>query len=91
MELSKTIATVAVVLAVVLAAAYAVGEEVEPAPKVLTAQQKVDQREAQRRVSLEEQQKRKEHFERSCNKPLKTSIDYDLCRAAYKALVDTQK
>ena len=90
MELSRTIATVAVVLAVILAAAYAVGEEAEPAPKQ-TAQQKTDLREAERRAALEEQQKRKAHFERSCGKPLKTDMDYDLCRSAYRALVSTQK
>ena len=33
MELSRTIATVAVVLAVILAAAYAVGDEAAPAVK----------------------------------------------------------
>ena len=91
MELSRTIATVAVVLAIVWAAGYAVGEDSAiPAPKQ-TVQQKVDQREAQRQAALEEHKKRKEHFERTCGRPLKSDTDYDLCRAAYKALLNTQK
>ena len=90
MELSRAIATMAVVLAVVLAAGYATGEDAVPAPKQ-TAQQKTDVREVQRRAALEEQQKRKDQFDRSCNKPLKSDTDYDLCRAAYRALVATPK
>ena len=88
MDLSRTIATVAVVLAIVLAAGYAVGEDSGPAPKQSA---KVDPREAQRQAALEEHKKRKEHFERSCGKPLKSDTDYDSCRAAYKALLNTQK
>lgn len=88
MELSKTIGSMAVVLGVVVAAGFAVGEDNIPAPtpKTTTLQHKVDAREAQRRVAVEEQQKRKEHFERVCGKPMKTEIDRQACRAAYKAL-----
>ena len=101
MELSRTIGTVAVVLAVVLAAGYAVGEDggsakqaaftqVQAAPaqgtSSKTGQAKVEEREAQRRVALEEQQRRKDAFERACNKPMKTDMDFDLCRNAYKRL-----
>ena len=100
MELSKTIGTVAVVLAVVLAAGYAVGEDGGPAKQAAftqvqvapaqgaskTGQAKVEEREAQRRVALEEQQRRKDAFERACNKPMKTEMDFDLCRNAYKRL-----
>ena len=94
MELSRTIGTVAVVLGIVLAAGFAVGEDGAPATKQgistaegsKTGQAKVDEREAQRRVALEEQQKRKDTFERACNKPLKTDMDFDLCRTAYKRL-----
>ena len=90
MELSRAIATMAVVLAVVLAAGYAVGEDAVPAAKP-TAQQKTDAREVQRRAALEDQQKRKDQSDRSCNKPLKTDTDYDLCRTAYRALTATSK
>jgi hypothetical protein len=101
MELSKTIGTVAVVLAVVLAAGYAIGEDGGPAKQAAftqgqavpaqgtpakTGQAKVEEREAQRRVALEEQQRRKDAFERACNKPMKTEMDFDLCRNAYKRL-----
>ena len=78
MELSKTIGTMAVVLAVVLAAGYAVGEDNVPAPtRTKTALEK---------KALEEQQKRRDHFERMCNKPLKTDVERQTCRAAYRAL-----
>ena len=54
MELSRTIATVAVVLAILLAAGYAVGEDsAAPAPKQ-AAQKKIDPRETQRQAALEE-------------------------------------
>ena len=106
MELSRTIGTVAVVLGIVLAAGFAVGEDgapatkqgmstatlsqAAPAPASKTGQMKVEEREAQRRVALEEQQKRKDAFERACNKPMKTDMDFDLCRTAYKRLQLTQ-
>jgi len=103
MELSRTIGTVAVVLGIVLAAGFAVGEDGAPATKGTTSatlaqaspteaqasktgQMKVEEREAQRRVALEEQQKRRDAFERACNKPMKTDMDFDLCRTAYKRL-----
>ena len=86
MDLSTTIASMAVVLAVILAAGHAYGEAVAPAMGKPTAQEKVVEREAQRRAAVEEQQKRKDAFERACNKPMKSDSDFDLCRAAYKRL-----
>jgi flagellar biosynthesis/type III secretory pathway M-ring protein FliF/YscJ len=86
MELSRTIASVAVVLAVILAAGHAYSEAVVPVPEQPTAQQKLEQREAQRRVAVEEQQKRKDAFERACSKPMKSDSDRDHCRTAYKRL-----
>jgi hypothetical protein len=41
-------------------------------------------------VALKEQQERKDAFERACNKPMKTDMDFDLCRTAYKRLQLTQ-
>lgn len=92
MELSKTIGTMAVVLGVVLAAGFAVGEDgaQNAAKPTTTVQMKLEEREAQRRAALEEQQRRKDAFERACNKPLKSEMDFDRCRAAYKRL-DTTK
>ena len=75
MELSRTIASVAVVLAVVVAAGFAAGED-----RAVT-----DKKVADKTVS-EEQEKRREHFERACNKPLKTENERALCRAAHRAL-----
>ena len=107
MELSRTIGTVAVVLGVVLAAGFAVGEDGGPAMRqgmptatlaqatptqeaAKTGQMKIEEREAQRRVALKEQQERKDAFERACSKPHKTDMDFDLCRNAYKRLQLTQ-
>ena len=85
MDLSKTVGAIAIVLGVVLSAGFAVGEE-GAAGAAKTMQMKVDEREAQRRAALEEQQKRKDAFERACNKPMKSDTDRDLCRVAYKRL-----
>jgi hypothetical protein len=86
MELSRTIASMAVVLAVILAAGHAYSEAVVAEAAQPTAQQKVEKREAQRRVAVEEQQKRKDAFERACSKPMKSDSDRDHCRTAYKRL-----
>ena len=98
MELSRTIGTVALVLGVVLAAGFAVGEDGAPAQKqgtatgipaatpAVTGQMKVQEREAQRRAALEEQLRRKDAYDRACNKPLRSDTDFDLCRTAYKRL-----
>jgi hypothetical protein len=86
MGLSTTIASIAVVLAVILAAGHAYSDTVSQTMAKPTAQEKVVEREAQRRAAVEEQQKRKDAYERACNKPMKSDSDLDLCRAAYKRL-----
>jgi len=105
MELSRTIGTVALILGVVLAAGFAVGEDGAPAtkqvlpasvttsqalpspaaPKV-TGQMKLEERESQRRAALEEQQRRKDAYDRACGKPFKSDTELELCRTAYKRL-----
>ena len=70
MDLSRTIASMAVVLGVVVAAGFAAGEDKTVVEK----------------KGSEEQEKRRAHFERACNKPLKTENEKALCRAAYRAL-----
>lgn len=82
-------AFVAVVLGLA-ATGYAAGEDDSQASKQ-TLQKKADEREPQRRAALEAHEKRKHHFERSCNKPLSSDTDFALCRAAYRAFVATQK
>jgi hypothetical protein len=85
-KLSTTIASVAVVLGVILAAGYANGEAAAVTESAKqTAQDKVVAREMQRRVAVEEQQKRKDAYERACNKP-RTDSEFRRCRAAYKNL-----
>jgi hypothetical protein len=92
MELSRTIALMAVVLGLALAADYAAGEDNGQAPASnQTAQKKLDERESQRRAALEAHEKHKAHFERSCNKSLQSETDFALCRAAYRALVAAPK
>ena len=88
MKLSTAIASMAVVLGVILAAGYANGEAPASSAGATqpTAQEKVEAREAQRRAAVEEQQRRKEAFERACGKPAKTEAEMDLCRNAYKRL-----
>jgi hypothetical protein len=86
MELSRTIALMAVVLGMLVTSGYAAGEDLKQGP-----QKKAEERETQRRAALEAHEKRKSHFERSCNKPLNSETDFVLCRAAYRALVSTQK
>ena len=78
---------VAVVLGVILAAGYAQGESGQPAaPKTVTVQERLEAREAQRRAAVEEQQRRKDAYERACSKPIKSEPELDQCRAAYKRL-----
>jgi len=86
MELSRTVASMAVVLGVILAAGHASGDAVVPEAAKPTAQERIDEREALRRVAVEEQQKRKDAYERACGKQIKSDTDFDLCRAAYKRL-----
>jgi hypothetical protein len=90
MELSKTVGALAIILGVVLTAGFAVGEDGAAGVSKQTMQMKVDEREAQRRAALEEQQRRKDAFERACNKPMKSDTDRDLCRVAYKRLDPTK-
>jgi hypothetical protein len=97
MELSRTVATVAVVLGVILAAGHAQSEpgeqQASPAAGATrpTAQHRLEEREAQRRAAVLEQEKRKLAFERACNKPHKTEADFALCKTAYKQLDLHQK
>jgi hypothetical protein len=85
---------------VVLAAGFAVGEDGAPAARqtalaqampdqgvaAKTGQARIEEREAQRRVALEEQQRRRDAYERACNKPIKSDAELDQCRQAYKRL-----
>jgi hypothetical protein len=82
MELSATIASTAIVLGVILTAGYANGE----ATGGTTEQQKIEAREAQRKIAVEEQEKRKIAYRQACAKPKKTEQERHACREAYRQL-----
>jgi hypothetical protein len=80
MELSKSVAVLALVLGAMLVTGYARGTETE------TAQDRAVAREAQRRVAVAEHERRKEDFVRRCAKPLMSRAELEACRAAYRRL-----
>lgn len=93
MELSKAIASIAVVLGVILAAGYAQsqgGDESPAAPSAgatkQTGQARLQEREAERRAAVLEQERRKADYERACKGPLKSDTDFETCKTAYKRL-----
>jgi hypothetical protein len=92
MQLSTVVASVALVLAAALAVGHALGQEdiplrSEPSvePKV-TMQKRVDEREAQRRAAAADQQKKRDQFARQCNKPVKTPYELEECRSFYRQM-----
>ena len=92
MQLSTVVASVALVLAAALAVGHALGQDIPPRseshvePKHVTMQKKVDEREAQRRAAAADQQKRKEEFARRCTKPVKTPEELEECRSVYRQM-----
>ena len=88
MELSRIVGTLALLLAVVLVAGYAVGDETVQAPVAQeTIQQKVEQKEAARRAAMAAQQKRKADFAKRCSgKTGLSEPELEACRAAYRKL-----
>jgi hypothetical protein len=84
MQLSVIVGSMALVLAGLLVAGYASGQESMQTPAVKqTVQEKLDAREAQRRA---EHKKRKEDFARRCMKPGLADAELEACRAAYRRL-----
>ena len=84
MQLSSIIGSMALVLAGVLATAYAFGDEKPVAQQ--TVQEKLDKREAQRRAAMAEHKKRKEEFARRCTKAGLSDAELEACRIAYRQL-----
>jgi hypothetical protein len=80
-ELAKAVASLALILAVVLAVGHAHGTEGEGSPLA-----KETQREAARRAALAEHHKRRQEVSRLCAKAVKSSAEMDACRAAYRRL-----
>ena len=80
MNTATLVGSLALALAGALATGHALGSD------RLTAQQKVEQREAARRVALIEHQKTKEYIARNCVKRDLTPAQLKDCRAAYRQL-----
>lgn len=85
MELSRAVASTALILAVLLVVGHARGDGDADAAKE-TLQKKIDRREEARRAALVEHQRRTESFERECRKPLKTAEELAACRSAYQRM-----
>jgi hypothetical protein len=87
MELSKAVASLALILGVLLAAGYARGMDAfAPKGTQETMQDRLVAREAMRRAALAEHHKRKEDFARLCAKPFMRAPELEACRAAYRRL-----
>lgn len=80
MNTATIVGSIALALAGVLATGQAFSTE------RLTAQQKVEQREAARRVALAQNQKNREYIARNCVKRDLTPAMLEACRAAYRQL-----
>jgi predicted DNA binding protein len=86
MNLSRSIGSTALGLAVVVATVYALGEDGIQPPVKETMQKKLETKEAQRRAAVAEQKQRKADFARHCSKDDMTDTERQACRAAYRRL-----
>lgn len=85
MELSRAVASGALILAALLVAGYALsGESAEPAKE--TAQKKIDKREEARRAAVIEHQRKTQVFEQRCHKPLRSPEELEDCRVIYRMM-----
>ena len=87
MELSRAVASTALVLGILLVVGHARGgdETVEP-PAQETLQKKLEKREEARRAAVQEQRRRAETFQRRCQKPLRTPDELEDCRVIYRMM-----
>ena len=98
MELSRAVASTALILGVLLIVGHArggdEGSEAAAAAKeseILqkesgTLQERIRKREEARRVEMLEQQRRTELFDRNCRKPVMTDQELAACRAVYRKM-----
>lgn len=86
MELSRAVATAALILGVLLIVGHARGDDESAPPTQETLQKKIEKREAARRAAMLEQQRRAEIFDQHCRKPVKTDEELKLCRAVYRQM-----
>ena len=86
MELSKVVASLAIVLGIMLAGGYARGDGPNGPAVRETVQDKLLAREAMQRAALAEHHRRKQDVTRLCNRPLNSPAVLEACRAAYRKL-----
>lgn len=85
MNTSVIVGSIALALAGVLATGQAFGENTRPLTRQ-TAHEKAVEREALRRVAVEDHQKRKDEYKRNCAKKDLNPAQFEACRAAYRRL-----
>lgn len=89
MELSRAVASTALVLGILLVVGHAQGGEDTdgaPAAKAETLQKKLEKREQARRAAVQEQRRRTEIFQQRCHKPLRTPEELEDCRVIYRMM-----
>ena len=86
MELSKVVATLAILLGVMLAGGYARGAGPGAQAVKDPMQDRLRAREAMQRAALAEHHRRKEDVVRLCNRPLTSPAVLEAFRAAYRRL-----
>ncbi|HJY76705.1 MAG TPA: hypothetical protein VKE95_08740 [Burkholderiales bacterium] len=84
MELSKVVASLAIILGATLAAGYARGDGGSGVKQ--TGQERLVAREAIQRAALVEHHRRKEDVMRLCNRSLNSAAEVEACRVAYRRL-----
>lgn len=87
MELSRAVASAALVLGVLLVVGHARSDDETPAPASReTLQKKLEKREQARRAAVTEQRRRAEVFQQRCQKPLRTPEELEDCRVIYRTM-----
>ena len=86
MELSRAVATAALILGVLLVVGHARGGDSDEPPATETVQKKLEKREEARRAAVIEQRRRNEIFQRRCQKPLPTPEELEDCRVIYRMM-----
>ena len=88
MQASTAVGTIALVLAAALAIGRAFGDDAPtpPSSEPKTMQKRIDEREAQRRAAALAHEKRKEDFARRCSKPVKSPLELEECKSAYRGM-----
>lgn len=87
MELSRAVASAALVLGVLLVVGHARSDDESPVPASQeTLQKKLEKREQARRAAVTEQRRRAEVFQQRCQKPLRTPEELEDCRVIYRTM-----